>query len=156
MPRSEPMSLDFNGHMLSISVVYFPTFVISHVVSIRHLIFLLGFLMIWGRLGEKHFDGFWKQRDGKVCVRIQLYFTIMKLLLQNLNKPNTDFLRLEERITSVIGSHKQNPLLNTELDDDIQFEALIMTVDQNKGKRSRNPIKIVTKEKMNLQKHILH
>ena len=46
--------------------------------------------------------------------------------------------------------------MNTELDDDIQFEALIMTVDQNKGKHSRNPIKIVTKEKMNLQKHILH
>ena len=52
MPRSEPMSSDFNGHMFSISVVCFPTFVISNVVSIRHLIVFMESLMMWGRLGE--------------------------------------------------------------------------------------------------------
>lgn len=44
-----------------------------------------------------------------------------------------------------------------ELEDDMQFEAIIMTVDQKKGggKHSRNPTKIASKEKMNLTKYIL-
>lgn len=78
-------------------------------------------------------------------IRTKLYLMIAKLLLQNLSKSDTVFLRLEERIMSVIGFHKQNTLMITVLDDDIKSEAL-MTVGQKKSKHSRNSVKTVTKE----------
>lgn len=69
---------------------------------------------------------------------------------------NTIFLRLEGRITSVIGSYKQNPLMVTGLGDDIQFEDLMMIVDQKKVSILKIPLKLLPKRKINLNKHVLH
>lgn len=66
-PRFEPTLSDFNGHMISFGVDCFSTFVISNVVSTRHLVFL-GVSGDMEQTGEKHyFDSVWKERWKFLC-----------------------------------------------------------------------------------------